>query len=745
MSVQNRRPRYGFLDGGHEKDIKAMNEVSLPFWLIRALLAGEWIDFDIPTPYGQRVQRALKADTKNVKLAGLVGGTGLWYLFGRAIAEMLEDDQRNTLSKMLLDTFDMRLGDIYDQAVYFGAGSGTRGGQGSDASEEFRQGLEGTERQIKQRKQDREQESRAPSTIIKNTGWRDDPGLSISEKIAGIAEPASVSVSGCVDMTASSPILPPISELIDQSVNADEQASGPSNITTDSQTPTQPQAARTKLPIYHAIEYPGHISPNSTSINRAITTLGGQKCPDNPFAHPVTGDVVGTNTLLVKVVTRKKKQVARTSEIGDSESTVAGSSEDKGKGKERVDEESQGTYTAEVMGIIPKTVRFRSMADFQYQPNEDDYVVQMRRAMDRLDGRGKSQLHLIPPPLFSRQGIPQHYNLKQNPMSVIHSTVDPRTGEETRRYIHKHRIKGSLAPAAVSWDSETVPTSPPQQILDAKPQTKPHLLTKLKQLFEERPVWSRIALINQFPALEGREIQKCGVIFRFYEGIAEISDGAWRDTLLKFGYDPRKDPAARFYQRVYFRNTANEEARRKSIVGRRAGGAGDSTGPEVIDAPSDDRKSHIFDGRTLHSGAASFQLCDITDSLLVPLINDQKSVRKEPDIADGWYTSHEFNLIKAVVRRKHFNLLQGKIIEDKDCADLFVPGGLTSSNTMVRTVNKKYLRKAKSNRRPVAPERLMAAELEIALRKGGESVSGQGKEPTGVEESEEDEDAMEED
>ncbi|QRW16504.1 transcription factor tau subunit sfc1 [Rhizoctonia solani] len=708
MSVQNRRPRYGFLDGGHEKDIKAMNEVSLPFWLIRALLAGEWIDFDIPTPYGQRVQRALKADTKNVKLAGLVGGTGLWYLFGRAIAEMLEDDQRNTLSKMLLDTFDMRLGDIYDQAVYFGAGSGTRGGQGSDASEEFRQGLEGTERQI---------------------------FLIVQESTKRMREWMESS-----DRPRSSPILPSISELIDQSVNVDEQAAGPSNITTDSQTPTQPQAAHTKLPTYHAIEYPGYISPNSSSINRAITTLGGQKSvqnafadggkilelrlqPDNPFAHPVTGDVVGTNTLLVKVVTRRKKQ-----------------------GKEQVDGENQGTYTAEVMGIIPKTVRFRSMADFQYQPNEDDYVVQMRRAMDRLDvdairsfefkplqenyeEGGKSQLHLIPPPLFSRQGIPQHYNLKQNPMSVIHSTVDPRTGEETRRYIHKHRIKGSLAPAAVSWDSETVPTSPPQQILDAKPQTKPHLLTKLKQLFEERPVWSRIALINQFPALEGREIQNT----KAHIGLVAytFSDGAWRDTLLKFGYDPRKDPAARFYQRVYFRNTANEEARRKSIVGRRAGGAGDSTGPEVVETPSDDRKSHIFDGRTLHSGAASFQLCDITDSLLVPLINDQKSVRKEPDIADGWYTSHEFNLIKAVVRRKHFNLLQGKIIEDKDCADL--------------TVNKKYLRKAKSNRRPVAPERLMAAELEIALRKGGESVSSQGKEPTGVEESGEDEDAMEED
>ncbi|CAE6426690.1 unnamed protein product [Rhizoctonia solani] len=613
---------------------------------------------------------------------------------------------------------------------------------------------------------------------------------------------------------SSSPPLPSLAELIDQAGDVGQAAPGPSSVQlpqVDDPVPPPPQLPRSKLPTYNSIEYPGYISPNPTSINRAITTLGGQKSisnafteggrilelklqPDNPFAHPVTGDVVGTNKLLVKVVVRRPKRGEQGLE-GDevSDGDVAEPTGDKGKGKEQA--EGGGTYTAEVVGLIPKTVRFRSMADFQYQPNEDDYIVQMRRAMDRLDvdairsfefkplqenyeEGGKSQLELVPPPLFSRQGIPQHYkyvppfprylptsnhtslifsthlpvipthlpatSLKQNPMSVIHSTVDPRTGEETRRYIHKHRIKGSLAPAAVSWDSETVPTSPPQQILDAKSQTKPHLIAKLKQLFEQRPVWSRIALINQFPALEGREIQNT----KAHIGLVAytFSDGAWRDTLLRFGYDPRKDPAARFYQRVYFRNTANEEARRKSIVGRRAGGTGDNTGLEVVDAPPDDRRSHIFDGRTLHSGAASFQLCDITDSLLVPLINDEKSVRKEPDIADGWYTSHEFSLIKAVVRRKHFNLLQGKIIEDKDCADLFVPGGLTSSNTMVRAVSKKYLRKAKSNRRPVAPERLMAAELEIALRKGGEGTSG-GKGLARVEESEGEEsgDAMEED
>ncbi|KAG9079999.1 DNA replication protein [Ceratobasidium sp. UAMH 11750] len=141
-------PDMGFIDGGHEKDIKEQSEVALPFWLVSPLLTGDWIDFDIPAPFGQRVQRALKADTKNVKLAGLVGGNGLWYNFGRAIAEMLVEGQRKSLSKLLLETFNTRLGDIWDQAVYFGGGSGTRGGQGNDVSEEFRQGLEATERQL---------------------------------------------------------------------------------------------------------------------------------------------------------------------------------------------------------------------------------------------------------------------------------------------------------------------------------------------------------------------------------------------------------------------------------------------------------------------------------------------------------------------------------------------------------------------------------------------------------------------
>lgn len=63
-----------------------------------------------------------------------------------------------------------------------------------------------------------------------------------------------------------------------------------------------------------------------------------------------------------------------------------------------------------------------------------------------------------------------------------------------------------------------------------------------------------------------------------------FQDGPWRDTLVRFGYDPRTDPNARLcvsshscpvltqsrcsYQRLYFRN-ANHPIMRPSITTRR--------------------------------------------------------------------------------------------------------------------------------------------------------------------------------
>lgn len=105
---------------------------------------------------------------------------------------------------------------------------------------------------------------------------------------------------------------------------------------------------------FYSVEYPGFVKP--TSVPLAIQHLGGQSNvdtafrrttkksestlelnfrPGNPGSHPVHGEVIGTNNILLKVVKRKKKRT-------DGQEGYI------------------GEYTTEAVGVIPKTGRFRS-------------------------------------------------------------------------------------------------------------------------------------------------------------------------------------------------------------------------------------------------------------------------------------------------------------------------------------------------------------------------------------------------
>lgn len=134
---------------------------------------------------------------------------------------------------------------------------------------------------------------------------------------------------------------------------------GSSNIVQESasQVPSDvPSAPLHPLPStqYYSVEYPGYVQPNSVPL--AVERLGGQSDidaafkrtggksnslielnlrPGDPFAHPIAGEVIATNNILMKVVKRKRQ-------------------------KEDGQMEPIGEYTVEAMGVIPKTTRFRS-------------------------------------------------------------------------------------------------------------------------------------------------------------------------------------------------------------------------------------------------------------------------------------------------------------------------------------------------------------------------------------------------
>jgi len=106
-----------------------------------------------------------------------------------------------------------------------------------------------------------------------------------------------------------------------------------------SSTYTSSEAPEHPLPStpFFSIEYPGYV--RSTSIPFAINNLGGQSSLENAFKRTATktGDIVGTSNVLLKVVKRKRRRV-------DGQADV----------------DAVGEYTAEAVGVVSKTVRFRS-------------------------------------------------------------------------------------------------------------------------------------------------------------------------------------------------------------------------------------------------------------------------------------------------------------------------------------------------------------------------------------------------
>jgi len=116
---------------------------------------------------------------------------------------------------------------------------------------------------------------------------------------------------------------------------------------------------------YYSIEYPGYVQP--AAVSTAIHNLGGQSQinsvfrrntlgaqvllelalrPNSMFAHPIPGDAVATNNLVLKVTKRRKKvQSGKTQHW------------------------APGEYKAEIVGVMSKTVRFRSTRVSFSMPN----------------------------------------------------------------------------------------------------------------------------------------------------------------------------------------------------------------------------------------------------------------------------------------------------------------------------------------------------------------------------------------
>jgi general transcription factor 3C polypeptide 5 (transcription factor C subunit 1) len=252
---------------------------------------------------------------------------------------------------------------------------------------------------------------------------------------------------------------------------------------------------------------------------------------------------------------------------------------------------------------------------------------------------------IIPPPNFTDRTIPFNYFYEQNPYVREQGTDEfgkPIVVNVQGRFTltYGHYLEHNAFP---------VPTAPLKQVRSSHlvPQD---LLDRMVAAMEERPIWTRRSFINRVRPYYSDNSMKIGIQMVGYQ----FKGGPWRDAVIKYGVDPRKDPQYRIYQTLAFKlnDFAPDSIVRNGFV-RRMG-------------KEESRRSHLWDGESYCTNGKFWQICDITDPTLVKLI-EEAPLRDECDIvADGWWNNGSWSKFKSFMRAKMIAIKIGRLGSDND-------------------------------------------------------------------------------
>jgi len=419
--------------------------------------------------------------------------------------------------------------------------------------------------------------------------------------------------------------------------------------------------------------------------------------PENPYFHSIPATrLKNENNLIIKITKRKRRK----------------------------------EYKLEPFGIEQELIRWRQFADFQYQPKlslTDPVINLVERGIKNLDINELSQFEMpqptsnttcsevyLPPPVFSRHGLPQNFDFK--PAGGATRQVHPVTG--LTRLVNSTRYKVKTI-QSILFIQDEIPHAPEESFLKELKRTELNPVEqKMKDLLDkERPVWTRLALLNQLSLEESKYVNNNKHVWPLIG--YTFQDGPFRDLIIKFGYDPRKDPQARFYQHFVLRNLNN--VRTKALPNK------------STSTSSTSDKSHIFDGTTVYSKIGNFQLIDIHDQLSKTLIEQTEGVLSKcsPDPLEGWYAFDYLDQIKQVVRRKFMGLINHTgIVQDSDCHDLLgwelSNESRVNSNNGSKTTKKRPPRKSRTMSNDDTSDRGDTSQEEDSQEEQGNTSVGTG-------------------
>uniref|UniRef100_UPI00358EBF40 general transcription factor 3C polypeptide 5-like n=1 Tax=Myxine glutinosa TaxID=7769 RepID=UPI00358EBF40 len=442
------------------------------------------------------------------------------------------------------------------------------------------------------------------------------------------------------------------------------------------------------LPSFVCVELPAVLS----SVPNVLQALGGQDCldkvhgdpgrrielsfrPGDPYCRPVYGDRFSSTSLLLRVRRRRRALKQGVEEPG-----------------------IWGPCTSQVVGIITTTYKFQGLVDFQYlgvSQGNDNETVSMYDTVNipKMEGMEFFQRNVplfLLPPAFSRQDNPVDYYYRPETQHREGYKIPKVSSGNVIRHGRARRPHNALF---VSFEDAEVPGRPLEAAITNWSRVNLHpeesdVELKLRQLFAERPVWSKKALCVHI-SLHLDKLKLLLPVLAYY-----MLTGPWRSLWVRIGYDPRKYPEAKAYQVLDFRlRSARKHGSLSSILSVKAKrstynynlpGAISKPAPQPASVrqlnktenteTTAEGRTKIITGKSLCSDSAYiykegalppyrnmyYQLCDLHADSLQALVHKNDGSEDVCSERDGWCspgTSNELRnqmmvLLQAVAQKR---------------------------------------------------------------------------------------------
>ncbi|KZM27092.1 tau 95 subunit of transcription factor TFIIIC [Ascochyta rabiei] len=393
--------------------------------------------------------------------------------------------------------------------------------------------------------------------------------------------------------------------------------------------------------------------------------------PNDPFAKRLLSTPVTTNNLLLKVKVpkrtgRKRKRGTTGPFLSELEAQRITDGAAASLVKSTYVEASTiyqslhdnaSRYEVAFAGVVDETHRFRAMPDLQYAASHDNLMVGLRehvlparyadlKKYDINTEAGADPTKSVGPSAeFLQMPIAFNYKFQQN--AYVKYTDQGEVNVQRRFQYNSYII---LKPTDDAVPIQPKPTLQPESSLTPYLQT---LIAQIRDLLKERPIITRHMLYNKLGWDKRTRLRQAAVYCGYF-----FESGPWREALVSWGIDPRKDPQYRRYQTVSFMSYKKRgTARHHDAFDKHVQELGRMTSEQL-------EHQHTFDGIHASNTGNTFQFCDITDPLIAKILATEDIRTSCAPTFQGWYHVGTWAKVTVILKHKMNTIIGGEIPDD---------------------------------------------------------------------------------